>query len=468
MKYHHLVLQTVQYHQEKKNRGKLKWWHLTLIGMGSIVGAGFFLGNGVAINLAGPSVLIAYLVGGLLSYLSFAALAEMSVNDPNPGSFRHYTRKALGRGVGFVCGWMYWIGGVFTMSSEITALSVFTKYWFPHVPLWVFSIIYSVLALAINITGAKNFGKAESIFGIIKITTLISFIFFGVLVFLKIIPVLPPAGQTASHNIFSFHRLFPNGFSGMWSALLFVLFSFGGIGVIGFAANELENQEDLYKASTILVLALTVIYFLSIVFVFYFVAWDSITGAQSPFVTALSSFHIPYFSSLFNLIIITAAFSTMVGALYSIAYVLVSLAKDGQAPPSLAKLNKKGVPVKSLAVSCTGLAIAVVLSFLLPNSVFELVTTAAGIMMILNWVFVFAAQIKNRPAYEKSLGKLKFKMFAYPFSSYLGIGMVFFAIIGCIFNPHQRIGLIVTLLTIILISVGYLLASKLNLLGKKL
>ena len=135
----------------------------------------------MAISLTGPSVILAFLIAGFISYLAFTALAEMKINDPETGSFRDYARKAFGDNIGFISGWIFWIAGVLIMSSEVTALSVFSRYWFPQIPLWAFSIIYSCLGLGINLLGVKDFGEIESFFAIVKITAIASFIIFGIL-----------------------------------------------------------------------------------------------------------------------------------------------------------------------------------------------------------------------------------------------------------------------------------------------
>ena len=170
MRNEHTVKQMVndskKHEREKGNTKGIEWWQLSLIGIGSIIGAGFLLGTGLSIKTAGTSMIFAYLLGGIIAFLAFSALAEMSVHDPQPGSFRTYARLAFGERIGFVSGWMYWISGVLIMSSEVTALSIFTQYWFHHVPLWIFAIIYSVLGLGINLLGMRNFGKIETLFAV--------------------------------------------------------------------------------------------------------------------------------------------------------------------------------------------------------------------------------------------------------------------------------------------------------------
>ncbi|GGH84737.1 L-asparagine transporter-like permease [Pullulanibacillus pueri] len=450
---HHVVKQMVKNNkekQEKKGKGSyIEWWQLSLIGIGSIMGAGFFLGTGLSIKTAGPSILIGYLIAGLTTFFVFNALGEMSVNDPEPGSFRAYASKAYGRSMGFTSGWMYWLSGLLIMSSEIVALSTFMQFWFPHVPLWIFSILFAILGFGINFLGVSNFGKIESLFAVVKIATLVIFILFGALVLFGVIHDKDVI--TSHHTVLG--NMFPNGMKGLWSALIFIFFTFGGIVVVGIASSELKSKKDIPKAGVGLIITLVAMYLFSLFFVLNMVSWTEIDESESPFVTALSAFHIPYMDSIFNIIIISAAFSTMVGALFSISHVMVSLAKSGDAPKALKDKNSRGVAWKALLLTAAGLAVSIVFSFLLPNTVYEYITTAAGVMLILNWVIILASHLKLHPSYSKNKGT--FKAFGYPITSIAGIVFILLAISGALFHANERIGLLISLGMIVVIFICY-------------
>ncbi|KHE67239.1 amino acid permease, partial [Halobacillus sp. BBL2006] len=433
----------------KKGKGNLSWWQLSLIGIGSIIGAGFFLGTGLSIKTAGPAILIGYLIAGITTYFVFSALAEMTVNDQEKGSFRMYAEKAFGHSMGFISGWMYWLSGLLIMSSEIVALSTFTQFWFPNIPLWIFSIIYASLGFGINLLGVKNFGQIESLFAIVKLSTLVVFIGFGALI---LFGVIDPKQATSVHQA-GISEWFPHGWRGLWSALIFIFFSFGGIAVVGVASSELEHKKNITKAGTALILVLVSIYLLSLFFVLNMVDWSIIDESESPFVTALSAFHIPYLDSIFNLVIISAAFSTMVGALFSISHVMVSLSEDGDAPESLKEKNSRGVAMKSLGLTAGGLAVSILFSYLLPDTMYEYVTTAAGVMLILNWGIILASHIKLHPTYDQNNDR--FKAFGYPYTSYIGIGFILLTISGALFHGNERIGLFVSIGLILIIFICY-------------
>ncbi|SEO82908.1 amino acid permease [Paenibacillus sp. OV219] len=429
----------------------LSWQQLSLIGVGSIIGAGFFLGTGLSIRTAGPSVLIGYIIAGVTTFIVFASLAQMTANDPQSGSFRAYARIAFGRSAGFLSGWVYWLSGVLIMSSEIVALSTFTEYWFKGVPLGVFSIAYAALGFGINFLGVRNFSQVESTFAIVKLAILVGFVLFGALfIFGAIHPAATVA--TASPGV---QPWFPHGVKGLWSAMVIIFFSFGGIEVVGVTASELRRKEDIIKSGIALLISLVLIYVLALYLVLRMADWRGLSEATSPFVTALSTFSIPYLDTLFNLVIISAAFSTMVGALFSISRIIVSLAEDGDAPRGLAKLNRRGVAWKSLLLTAAALAVSIGCSYALPNTMYEYVTTAAGVMLILNWVLILASylklQAKQHPAQKPH------RTIAHPYAAYAGIGFILIAISGALLHRNERIGLGLSAALIIIV----LLASRL-------
>ncbi len=456
----HVVKQTIS-HKKAQNEKKskphgLNWWQLSLIGIGSVIGAGFFLGTSLSIKTAGPAILIDYLFAGITAFFVFSALAEMTTMDPQPGSFSTYAKKAYGNSVGFVSGWMYWLSGVLIISSESVALGTFTKFWFPHIPLWIFTLSYVALAFGINLLGVKNFGKIESMFGIIKLSTLIIFILFGLLLLTHILS--PHVDSFSGNHVFN--HFFQTGIKGIWSALIFVFFSFGGIGIMGIAASELRYKKDVPKAGIGMLIALVSVYILSLFFVLYIVSWTKIDESESPFVTALTIFNIPYIDSIFNLIIISAAFSTMVGALFSVTNILISLAQDSAAPVSFAKKNSRGIAIRSLLLTGIAVAISLSISFFLPGKIYEYITTSAGVMLILNWVIILSSQIKLRKKYEGTIST--FKMAGYPITPFLGIIFILTAVSGGLLHPTQRMGVFISLGLILVIFIAYFVTIKIK------
>ncbi|RYL92302.1 amino acid permease [Sporolactobacillus sp. THM7-4] len=445
--------------QEKKNIkvGKgayLEWWQMSLIGISSVIGAGFFLGSGLSIRSAGASVLISYLLAGLTALIVFSALAEMTVNDPESGSFRTYSKIAFGEGYAFVFGWVYWFAGLLIVSSEITALSTFTRFWLPWIPLWMFSAGYACIGIGVILLGVKNFGTIESFFAVLKLSALFIFILLVLLLFLGVKP--------ATLSALSIHSplqsgLFPHGFPGFWESMIFVLLSFGGIEIVGLTADKCKSKADVTKAGFTLILALVVIYFLSVSAILMTARWKAISPNESPFVTALSSLQLPFLNSLFNLIILSAAFSTMVGALYSMTTVLASLAADHAAPQLFDQRNKKEVPVYGLLLTFALLILVDVLSYFLPKSVYEYLAAASGTMLILNWLNIILSDLKNRRTYySEKHWRLPFQ----PWSGIAGITLILFGIFGSAFDVHQRTSLLFTVGIVFFILILYCIKKR--------
>ncbi|WP_240633469.1 amino acid permease [Paenibacillus montanisoli] len=376
------------------------------------------------------------------------------MNDPQSGSFRTYARIAFGRSAGYMSGWIYWLAGVLIMSSEIVALSTFTQYWFPHVPLGVFSLLYAALGFGINFMGVRNFGAVESMFAVVKLTVLVLFILFGALF---VCGVFHAAYGVPVQRI-GMNALFPHGVHGLWSAMIFVFFSFGGIEVVGVTSSELKRGEDIAKAGAVLLVTLVLIYVLALYMVLKMTDQSAISDAASPFVTALSGFTIPYLDTLFNLIIISAAFSTMVGALFGISRILVSLSEDGDAPRSLKQTNGRGVAAKSLWLTAAALAVLIACSYALPSSMYEYVSTAAGVMLILNWILILASYLKLHNGYDSGNGK--FRAFGYPYTAYLAIALIAMTIIGALLHRNERIGVVLSVVLILLVFVSSKLVRR--------
>lgn len=458
-KFHHPI-QDMAVRRQKINikSGKsanLYWWQLSLIGISSVIGAGFFLGSGLSIHVAGASVLISYLIAGISALIVFAALAEMTVNDPQSGSFRTYAKKAYGESYAFVFGWIYWFAGLMIVASEITALSTFTRYWLPSVPLWLFFAGYACVGIGVILLGVQDFGTIESYLAVLKLSALFAFILLTVLILI--------GGRPAMLHSLTIHSpfqagMFPNGFAGFWASMIFVLLSFGGIEIVGLTAGKLRHENEVTKAGYTLVFALVVIYLLSIASILMLAPWKAIGSGESPFVTALAIAHIPAIGGIFNFVILSAAFSTMIGALYSMTTVLASLAADHDAPKLFDKRSKRDVPVFGLLLTLVLLILVDTLSYVLPESVYEYLATASGTMLILNWLNIILSNMKNRRTYAKEHWTMPFQ----PYSGLIGIVVIIFSIIGSVFHRQQRISLIFTMVIVFLILIMYWIKNRFN------
>jgi len=367
-----------------------------MMGVGGIIGAGFFLASGFAIRLSGPAVILNYALSAFVMCRVFCALAEMSTANPAVGSFRVYTQDYLGKAAGFMSGWIYWIAGVLVMSSEVTASGIFTRYWFANVPLWVFTLIYSLMVVYLNFKGTKEFGAVEAWFSFIKVGALAAMIFVG----LGVILTRFRSPGVGVENFYTAGGFFAGGIGGFFGAMLMALIPFGGIEVAAMAASSVENpRENVPKGIHGIFFILIGLYLFSMAILLVLTPWNRIPTNASPFVTMFTYVRVPYIDSILNFVILTAALTTMNAAMFGVTRVLFSLGQGEWAPSIFTKENSHGVPVYALGVSSIGLTLAVVLSYLLPKDVYEYITSAAGFLQFFNWgiiILAYMAFLKKR------------------------------------------------------------------------
>jgi L-asparagine transporter-like permease len=418
--------------------GQLQWWQLSLIGVGCIIGTGYFLGSGLAIRNAGPSVIISYILAAFSTYAVYDALAKMTKNDPQKGSFRSYAKKAYGRWAGFSTGWVYWCSEMLIMGSQMTALSIFSRFWFPNVPLWVFAAGYAVLGIVVVLTGTKGFDRLENIFAVIKISAIFMFI---IIASLAIFGVLD--GKSHFRAPTTIEQLFPNGVIGLWASLIFAFYSFGGIEMMGIMAIRLRKKEDAPKAGSLMLFLLAVIYCISLGLVVMMDSWRAFQSKESPFVIALNDFQLPFFPHVFNGALIIAGFSTMCASLFSVTSMVVTLAQDGDAPASLAKKGKWKihVPILALALTAAGMTASVVLALVMPNRVYEYITTAASLMLLYNWFFILLSSRRIIKLNARSKAK-----------GWMAMIFIALAVSGTLWEKTSRIGFFGSLIFVVMIA----------------
>ncbi|OMP66363.1 amino acid permease [Domibacillus epiphyticus] len=426
--------------------GKLAWWQLSLIGVGCIIGTGFFLGSSIAIKMTGPSVVLAFLMAACGTYIVFEAIAKMSAKDPQKGAFRSYAKKAYGRWAGFCSGWVYWCSEMLIIGSQLTAISLLSKFWFPDVPLWMFATGFAICGLLVLFIGTKAFGKLESVFAVIKVAAIFMFIVIAVLALTGTFDGKPIEGLPRSLNEF-----FPTGAIGFWSSLLFAFYAHGGIEVMSVMAINLRNKEDAPKAGKVMIGLLGLIYFTALSLALTLIPWNSFQQDKSPFVVALQSYNLDFFPHVFNGAIIIAGFSTMSASLFSVTTILLTLSEDGDAPAIFSKQKNKKfkVPLPAVALTSGGLVLSIVTSLLLPGKVYEYITTAAGLMLLYNWFFILT--LYHRLIEPSPSDKVK---------RVIGMILVFLAVSGTLFHSTSRPGFFISLVFITIIAVVVLKLRK--------
>ncbi|MGJ7045647.1 amino acid permease [Thermoanaerobacterium thermosulfurigenes] len=446
-------------------KGNLSVNELVLVGVGGILGAGFFLASGIAIHTAGPIVLLDYLISAFIMSEVFCALSEMIVANPVDGSFRVYAEEALGDIGGFLSGWVYWTAGVFIMSSEVTASAIFTKFWFPKVPLWIFALIYSIMVICVNALGTKNFGTVEAWFSTIKVSALFIITVIGIF---ALFGAFGNKGNIGFKNYYIHGGILPNGIKGFLGAMLMSLIPFGGIEVTAMTASKTKKPKKYVPiARRYIVLFLSILYLSSIAVLLGVIPWYEVSTKESPFIKLLSFTKIPYIDSIMNFIILTAALTTMNGAMYGVTQVMYSLGKGRFAPTFLSKLSKRDVPIYALLISSFGLLVAVVLSYILPKDVYEYITSATGFIQFFNWIIILYTFIKYRPMLKKkNPDYFECQRRGFPIRPWLTIILLTAVLLSTLIVPKQAIGFFGGLILLIAIFAFYLIAKKLNLFDK--
>ncbi|MEY9974408.1 proline-specific permease ProY [Lysinibacillus sp. RC46] len=430
----------------KTRKGRLSWWQLSLLGIGCTLGTGFFLGTSMAIHKSGPAVVIPFLLAAIATYIVYDALVKMSVDNPDKGSFRTYAKQAFGNWAGFSNGWIYLISEMLIMGSQLTALGIFTKLWFPTLPLWVAASIYAALGLAVILTGMKGFEKFQNIFGALKAAAVVMFIIVAVVLLIK-------GFNSESTTLDSLHanyeEFFSQGVKGLWLGLLYAFYAFGGIEVMGLMVIDLKNPKEAPKAGKVMIITITVIFIMAIMLALTLVSWKDFNIEESPFITALNGYHIPFFADIFNGVLIIAGFSTMVASLYAVITILITLAEDHDAPTALAKKGKMKIPFPAFLFLASGLIITIVIGFLMPEKIFEYLVTAAGLMLIYNWLFILVT-------YRKLMELSKWEHV----KNSIGMLLIVVTVSGTLGEKTSRLGFFVSLLFIIIIGIATWIVMK--------
>ncbi|MGC8487947.1 MAG: amino acid permease [Clostridia bacterium] len=426
---------------------------LTLIGVGGIIGAGFFLGSGLPIRTAGPAVLLAFLLGAVVNAQVIGALSSLAVDHPEPGAFMTYAKQYIGPYAGFLEGWTYYIASILTIASESVAMSIFSHLWIPFVPLWVLTVIYAAIVLAINALGVKNFGRAESLMSVMKIAALAGFIVF--LAYLLLFPA-HDAALAGRHLAAPWSgRLFPTGASGLFQSMLIVIFAYAGVGVFSTAASEMRHPRDVSKAAWMTVVVLTVLYLASIGLLLWVIPWRQMGLSTSPFVVALQRAGLPAFADVFNLVILIASFSVMAGAVFAANRILWGLGEARQGPQFVLAATRRGVPTGALAVTTGGVGATILVSYLLPANVYAFLISAASFLTFLNWFLIlwaFLSWRRRRAGHSVHISSLAFGQ---PISSLAMMAFILFLSGYALVQPAQRLGFYAFGVLCVLVSIGY-------------
>ncbi|QCQ90300.1 amino acid permease [Rhodococcus sp. SGAir0479] len=435
----------------------LKVRHLTMMGLGSAIGAGLFLGTGVGIAKAGPAVLVSYLIAGFVVVCVMRMLGEMGAALPASGSFSHYARIGIGEWAGFVMGWLYWFMLIMVLGAEITGASAIVNDWLPGVPQWVVALVFVTFFAVVNLAKVSNFGEFEFWFAALKVAAIIGFLVVGFLLVFGLLPDTDPVGFT---HFLGEGGFMPNGFAGVAAGLLVVAFAFGGIEIVTIAAAESRDPERaIAVAVRSVVWRISVFYIGAIAIMVFLLPWDDPSLQDGPFVAVLDKANIPYVSGLMELVVVVALLSAFNANVYGTSRMAFSLARRGDGPAALAKLSKTGVPTNAVVLSVLFGFVSVLLNWLLPDSLLGILLNAVGAALLVIWVFIVVAHLRLRPKLERE-GKLTVRMWLFPYLSYLTLALLAAFVVLMAFDADAREQLISTVVLFLVILALGLLNSR--------
>ncbi|MFI1156628.1 amino acid permease [Streptomyces sioyaensis] len=398
----------------------LKQRHLTMLGLGGVIGAGLFVGSGAGIAVAGPGIVLSYLIAGALAMLVMRMLGEMSAAMPASGAFSVHAERALGRWAGFSVGWLYWFLLVVVLAVEATGAAQIANGWVPAVPQWAWVLLFMTVFTAANLSAVKNFGEFEFWFAALKVTAIVLFL---VLSLLAVFGVLPDAEPVGLSNLTGHGGLLPHGWGGVVSGVLAVVFAFGGLEVVTIAAAESDDPaRAVGRAVRSAVWRILVFYVGSMVVIVTLLPWSSMQPGKSPYVAVLDSIGVPGAGQIMNIVVFVALLSALNANLYGSSRMVFSLAERGEAPRALLKVSGGGVPRRAVLASVAFGFVSVLLNLEWPDSVFLYMLNAVGAVLLFVWALIAVSQLRLRGRIEREApGKLALRMWAFPYLTWAAL-----------------------------------------------
>lgn len=434
--------------------------HVTMLSIAGIIGAGLFVGSGHAIAAAGPAVLLAYLFSGLLVVLVMRMLGEMAVANPDTGSFSTYADQAIGRWAGFTIGWLYWWFWVLVIPIEALAAGHVLNQWFPQVDAWLFALGSIVVLVVTNLFSVAKYGEFEFWFAMAKVVAIIGFIGVGFAVLLGWIPdreVSGLSGLMAAHGGFA-----PNGLSAVVGAFITIMFSFIGTEAVTIAAAESDNpSRNIAKATRSVIWRIGVFYLLSIFVVISVVPWnDPLLASVGSYQRALEIMNIPHAKFMVDVVVLIAVASCMNSSIYIASRMLYSLGRRGDAPQVLKATSSEGVPRAAVIASSVLGAGITVWSYFMPSGLFEFLLASSGAIALLVYLAIAVSQLRMRRMLRRQNIELSFRMWMFPWLTWLVIVFICAALAVMMISPQHRTEVSTTIGLALAISLIGLLTSR--------
>ena len=452
--------------REQGLRRRLSARRITMIAIGGAIGTGLFLGSGLAISLAGPAVLVSYLIGAVIALLVMGCLAEMTLAHPTTGSFGAYAEYYIGPLAGFLVRYAYWAGNVLGVGTEVTAVALYMQFWFPHSPGWVWIVAFAATLIFVNARSVNVFGGVEYLFSAIKVSAIVIFILLAAYLVWGAPAALTSGGGDGVvpgfHNYVAYGGFFPKGLWGAWVGVIIAVFSYYSIEMIAVAAGEAAQPEvAITRAFRATALRLILFYLLTLALVLAIVPWTHAGLDESPFVKVMRALHVPGAAGVFNFVILVAALSSMNSLLYITTRMMFSLARAGHAPRRLGQLNARGVPVAALLLSSSGVALAAVVSLAVPQSAFVFMLSISAFGTMFAWLMIFITHLRFRAAQRRTAAPpATFRLPGFPLTTLLGAALMVAVLLTTAFTAAFRMVLLSGVPFLALLSLVYWLRYR--------
>lgn len=431
----------------------LKGRHVQMIALGGTIGTGLFLGAGKTIHVAGPSIVLSYLLTGIICFLLMRAMGELLLSNLNYRTFIEPMREYLGERTAFVAGWVYWACWVAIAMAEVTAIGMYIQLWLPHCPQWLPGLVTLLVLVCINLITVKAFGEVEFWFAMIKVVAILFLIALGVV--LMLVHFRTPKGYLSTPaNLINYGGFFPTGFKGFVLSFQMVVFAFAGIEMIGMTAAETANPRKIIpKAINEIPTRILLFYIGSLLVIMCIYPWNKLPANASPFVMVFKAIGIPGAASLINFVVITAAASACNSSLYTTGRMLAELTSQSRRPAiqRISRLSKKAVPATAIVVSAVIIALSSLLNYFIPSSVFTLVSSVATTSFLFIWGLIILTDLKFRQQHPTAKGM--------PFAPYSNwLVLAFFAVVAVVLclSRDTFVALLLSIAVIAVVSVASL------------
>lgn len=439
-------------------KGVLKTRHVSMLALGSALGAGLFVGSSTVIASTGPGAFITYALTGIIVALVMRMLGEMAAAHPTTGSFVEYARLAFGRPAAYMTGWLYWYFWVIVVGFEAVVGGQIINAWLPDIPVWVIALGLMIGMTLLNLLSVRSFGEAEYWFAGIKVVAIL--VFIGVVIYFIF---GDKSNSTVSLSNLTQHGGFlPHGVGSLFAGVVVVIFSMTGMEVATLAAAESDNpSRNIRKVANAVIFRIMIFYVLAVFLIVVAQPWTDITVGKSPFVTTLEHIGIPGAGTILTAVILVAVLSVLNAGLYTASRVLFILASNDEAPRSMATLNRKGVPVRGVIASTLVGYGCVIIAALWPDTVFQFLINSSGTVFLFVYLMICLSQLKLRSKWV-SQGTLKFAVWGHPWVPMIVIAAIVAVLVSMALDPILQISLLQCGITIFALAVCYLVRG-----GKK-